>query len=171
MVDSASLHTCDLLRANYLLKNGLYCTIQAHFHLLFGQLLRELKSSRMGCVQIFHNCVDWKVQAIVHTQYITGMNGSSGFAFFWYRSLFRRRQIDELTTRADTKCSFSGCRHAVCILHLEFIRFIGWGHIVCSQSEAPGPYLCLEIILVVVSYALWCIHTCDFLNYCVNPNF
>ena len=141
MADSGSIHTCDLLHANYLLNNGFYCTMQPHSHLPFGELLHGLKSSRMGCVQIFHSCVDWKVHAIVHTQYIAGVNGSSGFAFFWYGSLFWKRRIDKDTTRANTKCSFSGCGHAVRILRLELFRFIGWGQIICSQSEARGPYL------------------------------
>ena len=51
--DLGSIHTCHLLGVNYSLRNGLYCTKQAHSHLLFGQLLHGLKSSIMGYVPIF----------------------------------------------------------------------------------------------------------------------
>ena len=46
--DLDSIHTWDLLGVNYCLdyslNNGLYCTKQAHSHLLFAQLLCGLKS-------------------------------------------------------------------------------------------------------------------------------
>ena len=42
------------------------CTKWVHSHLWFGQLLHGLKSSVMGYVPIFGDCVDWKVDAIVH---------------------------------------------------------------------------------------------------------
>ena len=48
------------------LSNGWHCTKWVHSHLRFGQLLPELKSSIMGYVPIFCDCVDWKVHAIVH---------------------------------------------------------------------------------------------------------
>ena len=47
---------------NYSLNNGLYCSEQV----LFGQLLNVLKSSIMGCVDIFRDYMDGKVEAIVH---------------------------------------------------------------------------------------------------------
>ena len=52
---------CELIT-----NNGLYCTKWVHSHLLFGQLLRGLKSLIMGYVPIFHNCVNRKIHAIVH---------------------------------------------------------------------------------------------------------
>ena len=54
------------LLCGYSLNNGLYCTEWARSHLLFWQPLHGLKSSIMGCVPIFHNCVDWKVHSVVH---------------------------------------------------------------------------------------------------------
>ena len=45
---------------NYSLNNVLCCTNQVHSHLLFGQFLHGLKSSIIGGVPIFHNCMDWK---------------------------------------------------------------------------------------------------------------
>ena len=57
-----SIYTCYLLGVNYwlnyLLNNGLYCTKRVHSYLLFGQLLHGLKGTLMGCVAIFHNCMD-----------------------------------------------------------------------------------------------------------------
>ena len=56
-------NSCDLLGvnccANYFLNNGLYSTKRMHSHLLFGQILRELKGSIMDYVPIFainHRC-------------------------------------------------------------------------------------------------------------------
>ena len=59
------IHTWDLLGVNYcvnyLLNNGFYYTKWAHSHFLFGQLLRGLKSSIIGCVPIFLDCMERKV--------------------------------------------------------------------------------------------------------------
>ena len=54
------LHTYCM---NYSLNNRFHCKKQALSHLLFGQLLGAQKSSIMGCIPIFCNCVDWKVHA------------------------------------------------------------------------------------------------------------
>ena len=56
------------------LSNGWHCTVWVHSHLRFGQLLHGVKSSIMGYGLIFYDCVDWKVQAIVHVLKITGVN-------------------------------------------------------------------------------------------------
>ena len=50
-----SIHTCDLIRVNCLLNNGLYCM---HAHSLFDELLHGLKSLIMGCIPILRDCVD-----------------------------------------------------------------------------------------------------------------
>ena len=54
--------------------------------MLFGKLLRGLKSSTMGCVPIFHHSVDWKVHAIVHALRISGVNEPLGRIKIWFGS-------------------------------------------------------------------------------------
>ena len=74
-----SIYTWDLLcvkyRVNLSLSNGLYCTKWVHSHSLFAQLLCRLKSSIMGCIPIFHDYLDLKVRAIVHSLSIADVKG------------------------------------------------------------------------------------------------
>ena len=55
----------ELFHEHYSLNNGLYCTKGVHSHLVFGQIFCGQKSLMMGCVLIFRDFVDWKVDAKV----------------------------------------------------------------------------------------------------------